>query len=58
MTQEEFKNLYLVCFTELSNATLDYYIEEGNKLLANAVAIDPVVINIIDTLQAERERRG
>ena len=58
MTQEEFKNLYLVCFSELSNATLDHYIEEGNKLLANAVAIDPVVIDIINTLQFEREKRG
>ena len=58
MTQEEFKKLVLMSFSDFSTSSLDYYIEEGKKLLSNAVALDTAIIDIIDRLELERAARG
>ena len=51
MSIDEFKKLYTSDFSTFSITTLDHYIHEGNKLIANMRAIDPLVIEIVSRLE-------
>lgn len=50
MTVEQFKELRKMDINTFSKSTLLYYIEEGNKLLANMKQLDMEIINIVDML--------
>ena len=51
MSIDEFKKLYTSDFSTFSITTLDHYINEGNKLIANMRAIDPLIIEIVSRLE-------
>ena len=52
MNIDEFKKLYTSDFSTFSITTLDYYMMEGNKLIANMRVIDPLVLEIMSRLEA------
>lgn len=52
MNIDEFKKLYTSDFSAFSITTLDYYMMEGNKLIANMRVIDPLVLEIMSRLEA------
>lgn len=58
MTPEEFKQIRICSFSNFSNSTLEHYIQEGNKILAKGKTIDLEIIEIVDSLLLELEKRG
>lgn len=52
MNIADFKHLDVGKFNTMSLSELQYYIEEGNKLLAKMTAYDPLVWEIMDALHA------
>ena len=58
MTPEEFKQIKICSFSDFSNSTLEHYIQEGNKILAKGKTIDLEIIEIVDSLLLELEKRG
>lgn len=58
MTAEEFKKIRMCNFKDFSNSTLDYYVNEANKILANGKNLDNEVIATIDKIFEEKEYRG
>lgn len=58
MTPEEFKQIRICSFSDFSNSTLEHYIQEGNKILAKGKTIDLEIIEIVDSLLLELEKRG
>ena len=51
MNIEEFKKLYTSDLATFSVTTLDHYIIEGNKLIANMKVVDPIVLEIVAKLE-------
>ena len=51
MTPEEFKALYTRDFSTFSITTLDHYIIEGRKIIAQMKQIDPIVVEIVARLE-------
>lgn len=58
MTPEEFKQIKICSFSNFSNSALEHYIQEGNKILAKGKTIDLEIIEIVDSLLLELEKRG
>lgn len=58
MTPEEFKQIRICSFSDFSNNTLEHYVQEGNKILAKGKTIDLEIMQIIDNLLLELEKRG
>lgn len=58
MTQEQFKKIRLSSFSDLSNEELNKFIDAGNEILAKGKTIDTEVMEIIDELLLELEKRG
>lgn len=58
MTLEQFKKIKLSSFSDLSNEELNKFIDAGNELLSKGKSIDIEVIEIIDELLFELEKRG
>jgi hypothetical protein len=59
MNIQNFKEIRQCNFKDFNLSTLEYYITEGHKLLANAREIDPEIVEIIANLETEMfERRG
>lgn len=58
MTPEEFKQIRICSFSDFSNSVLEHYIQEGNKILAKGKTIDLEIMQIVDNLLLELEKRG
>ena len=58
MTPERFKQIRICSFSDFSDSTLEHYIQEGNKILAKGKTIDNEIVEIIDNLLLEKEKRG
>ena len=57
MTIEEIKSLMVVNFSEFSNATIAHYLDECAELLGKMVTIAPALLDVVDKLEYELERR-
>lgn len=55
MTEQEFLSLDVSKFGCFSLSELDYYIEEGKKLMAKMVEYNPRLFEIVDLLQSAKE---
>lgn len=55
MTEQEFLALDIGKFDCFSLSELDYYIEEGKKLMAKMVNYNPRLFEIVDLLEAARK---
>lgn len=59
MNLADFKRLDINKFDTMSLSEIQYYIEEGNKLLAKMTAYDPQVWKVMDALHnATQALRG
>lgn len=58
MTPEEFKQIRICSFSDFSDSTLEHYIQRGNEILAKGKTIDNEIMEIVDNLLLEKEKRG
>ena len=58
MTIEEIKKILTANFSALTNAELENYLQECDKLICNMVQLDPAVFELHDLLLQEIGKRG
>lgn len=57
MDVENFKQLFTANFSTMNINTLEYYLREGEKLICNMIAIDPLVVEIVSKISDELNNR-
>lgn len=57
MNVESFKQLFTANFSTMNINTLEYYLREGERLICNMVAIDPLVVEIVSKISDELNSR-
>lgn len=58
MTIEELKTLFVANFSTFSISTLEYYYNECEKFIANMIAVDPIIFDLMAKLEQEIKNRG
>ena len=55
---QNFKQLYTANLSTFNINSLQHYLEEGEKIMCNMIAVDPVVVEIVSKLSEEIKTRG